>query len=163
MLQLRHMRLLAEMSGVKYHEITPHMFGIDYDLTADYGSFVAAATRVPTNSSLVVLRTQVYYTNADETMPDYCFYRTFPPHASVWNIADSPSLTAAGQDWATAYLDTDVLLIFPSERYARLIFTPTTPIPATGTWIVRTIAYGYFVPARVVDSLQETQALTTGF
>lgn len=163
MLQLRHMRLLAEMSGVKYHEITPHMFGIDYDLTADYGSFVAAATRVPTNSSLVVLRTQVYYTNADETTSDYCFYRTFPPHASVWEIADSDSLAVNGQTWATAYLDTDVLLIFPSERYARLIFTPTTPIPATGTWIVRTIAYGYFVPARVVDSLQETQALTSGF
>ena len=163
MLQLRHMRLLAEMSGVKYHEITPHMFGIDYDLTADYGSFVAAATRVPTNSSLVVLRTQVYYTNADETTSDYCFYRTFPPHASVWEIADSDSLAVNGQTWATAYLDTDVLLIFPSERYARLIFTPTTPLPATGTWIVRTIAYGYFVPARVVDSLQETQALTTGF
>lgn len=163
MLQLRHMRLLAEMSGVKYHEITPHMFGIDYDLTADYGSFVAAATRVPTNSSLVVLRTQVYYTNADETTSDYCFYRTFPPHASVWEIADSDSLAVNGQTWATAYLDTDVLLIFPSERYARLIFTPTTPIPATGTWIVRTIAYGYFVPVRVVDSLQETQALTSGF
>lgn len=163
MLQLKHMRLLAEMSGVRYHEITPHMFGVDYDLTADYGSFVAASTRVPTNSSLVVLRTQVYYTNADETASDYCFYRTFPPHASVWEIADSESILVAGQTWATAYLDTDVLLIFPSERYARLIFTPTTPIPATGTWIVRTIAYGYFVPARVVDSLQETQALTTGF
>jgi len=163
MLQLKHMRLLAEMSGVKYHEITPHMFGIDYDLTADYGSFVAAAARVPSNSSLVVLRTQVYYFNADETTSDYCFYRTFPPHASTWEIAESDNLAVSGQTWATAYLDTDVLLIFPSERYARLIFTPTTPIPATGTWIVRSIAYGYFVPARVVDSLQETQALTSGF
>jgi len=163
MLQLRHMRQLAEMSGVKYHEITPHMFGIDYDLTADYGSFVAAAARVPSNSSLVVLRTQVYYFNADETTSDYCFYRTFPPHASTWEIAESDNLAVSGQTWATAYLDTDVLLIFPSERYARLIFTPTTPIPATGTWIVRSIAYGYFVPARVVDSLQETQALTSGF
>lgn len=161
MLQLRHIRLLAEMTGVKYHEITPHMFGIDYDLTADYGSFVAASARIPANTALVVLRTQVYYTNVDDTTQDYCFYRTFPPHASVWEIYDSP--TIGGQTWAQAYLDTDVLLIFPAERYANLIFTPTTPLPATGTWIVRTIAYGYFVPARVVDALQETQALTTGF
>lgn len=163
MLQLRHIRLLAEMTGVKYHEITPQMFGVDHDLTADYGSFIAAATRVPANSALVVLRTQVYYTNVDDTTPDYCFYRTFPPHSSVWEIADGPSISTIGQTWATAYLDTDVLLIFPAERYARLVFTPTTPLPATGTWIVRTIAYGYFVPARVVDALQETQALTTGF
>ena len=163
MLQLKHMRLLAEMSGVKYHEITPHMFGIDYDLTADYGTFIAAATKVPSNSSLVVLRTQVYYFNADETTADYCFYRTFPPHDSRWEIADNGTTVAGGQTWATAYLDTDVLLIFPSERYARLLFNPTTPIPSTGTWIVRTIVYGYFVPARVVDALQETQALTTGF
>jgi len=162
MLQLKHMRLLAEMSGVKYHEITPHMFGIDYDLTADYGSFVAASARVPSNSALVVLRTQCYSTNVDDTLPDYLFYRTYPPHGSVWTLgADSTDLN--GAVWAQAYLDTDVLLIFPSEKYVNLVFTPTTPLPATGTWIIRTIAYGYYVPARVVDALQETQALTSGF
>lgn len=161
MLQLKHLRLLAEMTGVKYHEITPHMFGIDYDLTADYGSFVAASARIPANTALVVLRTQVYYTNVDDTTPDYCFYRTFPPCTANWEINTSASLI--GQIWAQAYLDTDVLLIFPAERYANLIINPSTPLPATGTWIVRTIAYGYFVPARVVDALQETQALTTGF
>lgn len=163
MLQLKHMRLLAEMSGIKYHEITPHMFGIDYDLTADYGSFVAASARVPSNSALVVLRTQCYSTNVDDTLPDYLFYRTYPPHGSVWNVADSDDIATLGQTWAQAYLDTDVLLIFPADRYARLIITPTTPLPATGTWIIRTIAYGYYVPARVVDALQETQALTSGF
>jgi hypothetical protein len=163
MLQLKHIRQLARMSGAKYHEIVPHMFGVDYNLSEDWGSFVAASTRVPSNSALVVLRVQCYATNIDDTQQDYLFYRTFPAHSSVWEVADDSSLSAVGATWADAYLDTDVLLMFPSERYARLVFTPTTPQPASGTWVVRTIVYGYFVPARVVDALQNTQALTSGF
>lgn len=161
-LQLNHMRLIAEMARVPYSEIVPHMFGTDYDLTADYGTFIAATTNVPDNSGLVVLRVQCYAVNIDETTTDYLFYRSFPEEDSRWILGKSDT-DVSGQTWAKAYLDTDVFLIFPSQKYATLLFNPTTPIPATGTWIVRTIAYGYIVPVRVVDALQDSQALTSGF
>lgn len=161
-LQLNHMRLLAEMAKVPYSEIVPHMFGVDYDLTNGYGTFIAATTNVPDNSGLVVLRVQCYAVNADETTADYLFYRSYPPEDSRWILGKSDT-DDTGPTWADAYLDTDVFLIFPSRKYATLLFNPTTPLPATGTWIIRTIAYGYLVPVRVVDALQDSQALTTGF
>lgn len=161
-LQLNHMRLLAEMARVPYSEIVPHMFGIDYDLTAEYGSFIAASTFVPANSGLVVLRVQCYSVNIDENTTDYLFYRSYPPEDSRWIVGLSDN-DMFSPTWANAYLDTDVFLIFPTQKYANLLFTPTGLVPATGTWIVRTIAYGYIVPVRVVDALQDSQALTSGF
>jgi len=165
MLQLKHMRLLAEMAGVKYHEITPHMFGSAYNQSGEeaYGTFVAASCRVPENSGLVVLRVQCYTTNIDETAADWLSYRTYMPEDSVWQLGNTDTLTSGtARDWAKAWLDTDVLLLFPGNFYANLIFTPTTPIPATGQWVIRTTAYGYFVPARVIDVFQQSQFVTSG-
>jgi hypothetical protein len=156
------MRLIAEMARVPYSEIVPHMFGSDYDLTADFGGFLAASTNVPDNSGLLVLRVQCYAVNIDSTATDYLFYRSYPEEDSRWILGKSETDTG-GLTWAKAYLDTDVFLIFPSQKYANLLFNPTAPIPVTGQWIVRTIAYGYIVPVRVVDALQDSQALTSGF
>ena len=161
-LQLNHMRLIAEMARVPYSEIVPHMFGSDYDLTADFGGFLAASTNVPDNSGLLVLRVQCYAVNIDSTATDYLFYRSYPEEDSRWILGKSETDTG-GLTWAKAYLDTDVFLIFPSQKYANLLFNPTAPIPVTGQWIVRTIVYGYIVPVRVVDALQDSQALTSGF
>jgi hypothetical protein len=161
-LQLNHMRLIAEMARVPYSEIVPHMFGSDYDLTADFGGFLAASTNVPDNSGLLVLRVQCYAVNIDSTATDYLFYRSYPEEDSRWILGKSETDTG-GLTWAKAYLDTDVFLIFPSQKYANLLFNPVAPIPVTGQWIVRTIAYGYIVPVRVVDALQDSQALTSGF
>jgi len=158
MLQLKHIRMLAEMSGAKYSEITPFQFGTDG--TFDGSTFEAAAARIPLNSSLVVLRVQCYLVNTDNTATDYLFYRSFPPCQADWELSDTAG--ASSYVWATAYLDTDVLLIFPPNKYAVLVITPTALPPATGTWIVRTIVFSYLVPARVTDALANTQALASG-
>ena len=158
MLQLKHIKYLGDMTGAKYSEITPFMFGTDGAF--DGNTFVAATALVPLNSSLIVLRVQCYLVNTDTTASDYLFYRAFPPCDAYWEISND-ALPAA-QFWAPGYLDTDVLLIFPPNKYANLIFTPTAVPPVTGTWIVRTIVFGYLVPARVTDALAQTQALTSG-
>ena len=165
MLQLKHMRLLAEMAAVQYHEITPHMFGVNWNLSSEeqgYTTFVAASARVPDNSGLVVCRVQCYLINADENATDWLFYRSYLPADAYWQIGETPSLTTLARDYAKAWLDTDVLLLFPGNYFANLIFSPTGAIPATGQWIVRTVAYGYFVPAQVIDVFQQSQFITSG-
>jgi hypothetical protein len=167
MLQLKHMRLLAEMSGAKYHEITPHMFGVNWNLSSEeqgYQTFVAASCRVPDNSGLVVCRVQCYMVNVDEGATDWLFYRTYLPEDSYWQLANTPTFVSGTtvRDYSKAWLDTDVLLLFPGNFFANLIFTPTGAIPATGQWVVRTAVYGYFVPARVIDVFQQSQFVTSG-
>lgn len=157
MLQLKHIRSLAEMSGVPYSQITPFMFGVEG--TFDGSTFVAASALVPNNSSLVVLRVQCYAVNTDTAATDYLFFRTYPPCQAYWELSNDA--IAGAQYWAPGFLDSDVLLIFPPNKYANLIITPTA-LPPVGTWVVRTTVYGYLVPARVTDALAGTQALTSG-
>lgn len=159
MLQLRHIRNLAEMSGSKYSEIVPLQFGNDGDF--DGNTFVAASAFVPSNSSLVVLRVQCYMVNTDSTANDFQFYRAFPPADADWEINDLSTISG-GALWANAFLDTDVFLIFPSGKFANLIFTPQIAPPGAGTYVIRTIVFGYLVPARVTDALAQTQALASG-
>lgn len=158
MLQLKHIKYLADMTGARYSEITPYMFGDDGDF--DGNTFLAASALVPLNSHLVVLRVQCYMVNTDTTASDYMFYRSFPPADSYWEISNDQNPSA--QYWAPGFLDTDVLIIFPPNKYANLVFTPTAPPPGAGTYVIRTIVFGYLVPARVTDALSGTQALTSG-
>jgi len=158
LLQLKHIFYLAKMTGAKYSEITPYMFGNDGDF--DGSTFLAGSALVPLNSNLVVLRVQCYMVDTDTTTSDYMFYRSFPPCDSYWEIGADQN--PSNQYWAPGFLDTDVLLIFPPNKYANLIFTPTAAPPGTGTWVIRTIIFGYLVPARVTDALSQTQALATG-
>lgn len=160
MLQLKHIRALSEISGAAYSEIQPIQFGVSVPFNGT--TQILASYQVPENSSLVVLRIQCYAIDEGAAQTDYLFYRSFPPGQSFWEIANDGT-TYGNQTWVNpAYLDTDVLIIFPSNKFANLIFTPSALPPAAGTWAMRTIVFAYLVPSKVTDALGGTQALVTG-
>jgi len=159
-LQLKHLKLLNELTGVPYYEIKPVKFGyaVAYSAVATY---VLASQEIPTNMSLITLRVQSYLVNTDEAAADFQFYRTVPSGVAWWIQAADTGSTAL-QTWTNPAapsqlaLDADELLLFPEGSFANLLFTPTEAAPA-GEWEIRTTVYAYFVPPGVSDALSGPQ------
>ncbi len=158
MLQLKHLRYIQLMTGCPYNQIQPVKFGYSIGYSA-VTTYVLASQLVPENMSLLVLRTQCYLVNQDETASDYGFYRTIPYGDAYWQLARDTSNSI--QNWTNAsapsqlVLDTDELLIFPGGKYANLRFLPADAAPA-GSWFLQTTVYGYFVPPIVSEAFSVT-------
>lgn len=163
MLQLKHLKLIRDLTGVEPHEIkaVKYGFAINYTVSAPY---VLASIQIPQDTNLLVLRTQTYLTNQDEASSDYGYYRTYPDGKAWWILADDASTTAL-QDWTNInapgqlILDSDEFLLFPPGYNANLIFEPVDAAPGTSSaWTIRTTIYAYFVPASVSDKLGNPQS-----
>lgn len=164
MLQLQHLKLLLELTGVKPYEIRPVTFGINAAYV-DTGPITLAVQFVPDNQPLLVLRVQSYMVNSDETATDYSFYRATPPGVAYWELQGTDGATITNlTEWTNALspspllLDTDQLFFFPPTYYAALLYVPDDLPPATGTWEILTTCYGYLVPPKVVSMLSGNQA-----
>lgn len=160
MLQLKHLHYIKLLTDTPAHEIKPVKFG--YQITwSSVATYYLASQMVPVNMSLLVLRTQCYLTNADDTASDFQFYRCVPSGAAWWVIGRDTGTNV--QNWTNPNapsqlaLDSDELLLFPSGTYANLLFLPSAIAPA-GTWRLKTTIYGYFVPPQVSDALGGPQA-----
>lgn len=153
MLQLKHLRYLSEMTGEPFSQIKPVTFGYLTNWGA-VGTSTLASCFVPDNAALIVLRTQSFLFNADNTAADFQFYRTAPVGKAWWYLGRDTSTSI--QEWtnmeapAQLVLDSDALLLFPANKFANLAFLPTNAAPS-GDWKIRTTVYGYHVPARVAD------------
>lgn len=153
MLQLKHIRYLAEMTNEPFSEIKPATFGY-LNNWSSVATYTLASMLVPANSALIVLRSQNYLFNADDTAQDFQFYRTMPLGKAWWYLGRDTSTSIA--EWtnsnapAQLVCDSDALLIFPANRYANLAFLPDNAAPA-GDWKIRTTIYAYLVPSRVSD------------
>lgn len=160
MLQLKHLKLLNELTGVPYYEIKPLKFGYGIAWAAAT-TYVLASQEVPANMSLCVLRVQTYMTNTDSTASDFQFYRTIPAGVAWWIQARDTGAVSL-QNWtnpnapAQLVLDSDELLLFPGGSFANLLFT-ASGVPPSGTWVIRPTIYGYLVPPRVTDALSGPQ------
>lgn len=153
MLQLRHIRYLSEMTGEPFSEIKPVTFGYLNNWSGILTSTLASCF-VPANSAMIVLRTQCFLFNADDTANDFQFYRTVPTGKAWWYLGRDTSTSIS--EWtnsnapAQLVLDSDALILFPQNRYANLAFTADNA-PPSGDWKMRTTVYGYLVPPRVAD------------
>lgn len=165
MLQLQHLKLLQELTGVKPYEIRPVKFGRNAAYVGA-GTLTLATQFVPDNQALVVLRIQSYLVNSDETASDYAFYRAVPPGVAYWvlqNVNDTLTINNL-VNWtnplapSALLLDTDDLTIFPATYYAALTYDPDAAPPATGTWEIQTTCYGYLIPPKAVSALSGNQA-----
>lgn len=161
MLQLKHIDYIKRLTGAKPHELKAVKFGYNIHYTAA-AQYVLASQQVPRNVSLLVLRTQVYLTNQEETATDYGFYRTIPNGLAYWIVAPDTSNTTI-QAWSNPNapsqlaLDCDEFLLFPSGLFANLLFTAADPAP-TGDFFLRTTIFAYFVPPKVSDALGGPQS-----
>lgn len=153
MLQLKHIRYLAEMTGEPFSEIKPVTFGYLINWTA-VTTYTLASSFIPANSAMLVLRTQCFLFNADNTANDFQFYRTVPTGKAWWYLGRDTSTSI--QEWtnsnapAQLVLDSDALILFPQNKYANLAFLPDDIAPS-GSWKLRTTIYGYLVPPHVAD------------
>lgn len=155
MLQLKHIRYLSEMTGEPYSQIKPVTFG--YLITwSTVTTYTLASMLVPDNSALIILRSQVFMFNSDNTANDFQFYRTMPPGKAWWYLGRDTGNSL--QEWtnsnapAQLVCDSDALIMFPANKYANLAFLPDSA-PPSGDWKLSTTIYAYLVPARVADML----------
>jgi hypothetical protein len=163
MLQLQHLKLLRELTGLEAHEMKAVKFGYEQTYTI-VQNYLIGSQKIPANMVLVVLRSQAYLVNQLETAADYGYYRTHPSGVAFWRLATIAGVTTTAlRDWtsrllpAQLALDSDEFLFFPPGYYAQLVFVPTDAAPATGQWMLRGTIYGYFVPSAVSDKLLESQ------
>lgn len=166
MLQLKHLRLIRDLTGCEPKEIKAIKFGIEVQYTTATALILAAQTVPVDAAALLVLRTHAYMLNADETATDYAVRRVVPPGVALWRLGtrtETTGYTIADliQTDPTAFpnllLDEDEFLFFPPAFNALLQFTPTDAAPAAGAWFIRATCYGYFVPPLVVDKLATAQ------
>lgn len=157
MLQLKHMKLIRDLTEVPPHEIKPIKFGYSV-LYEGASAVVLAAQQVPDNMALMIARVQCYVADIDSTDAAYLVYRAIPEGNSWWILARSVTTTAiinATNPAAPGHLplDCDEFLLFPSQWYCNLIFDPAAVPPETGTLQIRTTVFAYLVPPRVYEIL----------
>jgi hypothetical protein len=161
MLQLKHLKLIRDLTDVPVHEIKPVKFGFEINYTAAT-TYVLASQLCPSNMAMLILRVQSYMTNILTTASDFQFYRTMPTGQAWWILANDTSSTSL-QEWTNdnapvqLATDADEMLLFPPGAYANLLFLATNAAPA-GTWRMRTTVFAYFVPPEVSDVLGGPQS-----
>jgi len=157
MLQLKHLKLIRDLTGVEPYEIKPLKFGFSVNYAAD-ANVILASQQVPENMALLILRVQCYVADINTADSAYLVYRAIPEGAAFWILARSVTTTAiinATNPVAPGHLplDCDEFLIFPSLWYANLIFNPAAAPPAAVTLQIRTTVFGYLVPPHVYEIL----------
>lgn len=164
MLQLKHLKLLCDLTGAKPSEIKALKFGDD---PASYFSALTvglAFQTVPSNRIMVVLRSQVYMFNNDSTATDYCFYRTLPAGKCYWSLLDPSSATIIDKNYTSTTAarqlaaDVDEFLFFPPNYTAGLYFKPAAAPPASGSWLISATIFAYLVSPEISDKLQGSQS-----
>lgn len=163
MLQLKHIKLLCDLTG----EIPSEIKAVKFGLTPTYATALTiglAFQEIPPNRVMIVLRTQSYMFNNDNTAADFCLYRTLPSAQTYWALLDPVTSTIIQKNYtnvsAARQLTTDVdeFLFFPPGYTAGLYFKPNQLPPATGTYMISTTVYGYLVSPKISDKLQGSQA-----
>jgi hypothetical protein len=164
MLQLKELNAIRQLTQIAPHKLSAVKFGYETLFEDADIELLLAQVFVPQNEVLLVSRTQSYMVNALNSASDYNFYRATPSGIAVWALGASDgtfAFTTASltDDNSPAHLllDSDEHLLFPGGYFARLIFTPDAAAPATGTWNIRTLCYGWFIPIEVSDQLDATQ------
>lgn len=165
MFDLKCIKLICELANMNPayepvwpHQIKPVKFGYAVEHEEADVALTLASQMLVDNVGLGVARVQCYMVNTDITTNDYGIWRTFPPGIADWYMARTAGGASVTNFTATSApghlpLDCDELLWFPPGHVINLRFTPSAAPPATGTWIIRTTVFGFFVPPQVYDRL----------
>lgn len=158
MMQFKDLALIKQLTGVENWQIKPVKFGYAVEFEEADADLALASQMLPDNMALCVSRVQCYMTNVDTTASDYLIYRTFPPGVAWWAMTRTTGGNVVTNFTATAApghlpLDCDELLLFPPNWMINLFFTPSAAPPATGTWVIRTTCFGYFMPPPAYEAL----------
>lgn len=154
--QLQAMASLALGRQVGFPEIQPVCFGYDINWSAA-ATYVLASYQVPSNSWLILMRTENFTTNYTSGASDYNVYGPPPQGTAYWIRATDTSSTPASyvtQPNLEAFLllDVDQFLSFQPGQFANLVAALDAPNDGD-VRAVRTRCYGYLVGASIVDAL----------
>ena len=165
MFDLKCIKLLCELANMDPqwepiwpHQIKPVKFGYETAFEEADVTVTLAAQMLVDNVGLCIARVQTYMVNTDNTNNDYLIWRNFPPGVAWWAMARTAGGTVVTNFTPTPApghlpLDCDELLWFPPGHVINLLFTPSAAPPDTGTWVIRTTCFGFFVPPGIYDRL----------
>jgi hypothetical protein len=162
MIFIEAMKKIQELTDIPYHELSPIVFGNDVAWLAP-DNYILASQLIPTQTGLLVFRTECYTTNLNAAATDILQPKATPPGFAYWTMASLFSSVPVGNDTdltdqtnqAHVILDTDcfLLAVAGANPYLNLIgILDATPDGVTRQ--IRTTCYGFFVPYAVYERLR---------
>jgi len=148
---------IQELTEVKWHKLTPVLFGnaVEWTLGTEY---ILASIFVPNETGLLVFRTECYSTNTTSGAADFLSRKTTPPGEAWWMTGDDLTVTSDNRNDQTdrandahIVLDVDNWLLFGPGQFAFLVGALDAIVDAR---IVRTSCYGFFVPSEIYEQFR---------